>query len=31
VRDGEGIGRGTQDGIWRVHSNIGGNLVGGGL
>jgi len=31
VRDGEGIGRGTQDGIRREHSNIGGNPVGGGL
>jgi len=30
VRDGEGIGRGTQDGIRREHSNIGGNPVGGG-
>ena len=27
--DGEGIGRGTQDGIRREHSNIGGNPVGG--
>ena len=30
VRDGEGIGRGSQDGIRREHSNIGGNPVGGG-
>jgi len=31
VRDGEGIGRGTQDGIRREHSNIGGNPVEGGV
>ena len=31
MRDGEGIGRGTQDGIRREHSNIGGNPVGGGV
>ena len=29
MRDGEGIGRGTQDGIRREHSIIGGNPVGG--
>jgi len=29
VRDGEGLGRGTQDGIRREHSNIGGSPVGG--
>jgi len=31
VRDGEGIGSGTQHGIQREHSNIGGNPMGGGL
>jgi len=30
VQDGAGIGRGTQDGIRREHSNIGGNPVEGG-
>ena len=29
MQDGEGIGRGTQDGIRREHSNIGENPVGG--
>jgi len=29
VRDGEGIGRGTQDRIRREHSIIGENPVGG--
>ena len=29
MRDGEGIGRGTQDGIRREHSNLGGNPVRG--
>jgi len=31
MRDGEGIGRGTQDGIRREYSNIGGNPVAGGV
>ena len=31
MRDGEGKGRGTQEGIRRGHSNIGENPVGGGI
>jgi len=31
VRDREGIGRRTQDGIRREHSNIGRSPVGGGV